>query len=336
MKILTDEKIPLIADLFGTEAAVIQKPGHLITADDLKDVDVLLVRTVTKVNEALLKGSAVRFVGTATSGIDHLDCDYLKQYGIAWASAKGANAEAVVNYVMGSITTLQKLNKLPKKPRVGIIGVGKIGSRLAEVLKPMATEILLNDPLRAENEIDFVSTPLEAFYSLDLISLHTPLTHHTQHPTYHLINAEFLRHLKPQSVLINTARGGVIDEAALLELTEPPTLCLDVWEHEPSINLKLMELATIATPHIAGYSQEAKWRASLMLYEPIRRCFGLSEMSASLKELLPLEQERQFVNCLYLPLKDTEVMKNALLNSDNARECFEELRRNYIPRRDNL
>lgn len=335
MKILADDKIPLVKELFGNFAEIVQKPGTLIRAEDLKGVDVLLVRTVTRVNQALLENSSVRFVGSATAGIDHLDCDYLEQARITWANAKGANAPAVAEYVLSCIAVLQEQQVLPTSFRLGIIGMGEVGKRVAALLKPIAAEILLNDPPRAWIDPDFHSTDLKEFASLDLISLHAPLTHTGAYPTYHLINAKFLATLNPQCVLLNAGRGAVIDEAALMNLNPLPKLCLDVWEHEPEINLKLMQSAVIATPHIAGYSLESKYRATLILYQHAQRLFNLPNPNieplfpSKTKLAWPCKNWQRELLQHYNPLNDSAEMKTHLLNSKEVGKNFEHLRRNY-------
>jgi erythronate-4-phosphate dehydrogenase len=275
----------------------------------------------------------VRYVGSATAGIDHLDTAYLTEAGIQWHCAKGANARAVVNYVQACLSALQIAHKLPENPRMGIIGVGEVGSRLALYLQKHSSQLLLNDPLRAAHENHFTSNALEEFSDLDLISLHTPLTKTGEFPSHRLINDTFLKRLKASCVLINTARGGVIDESALLRLKQLPTLCFDVWENEPHINLDLMQRCFIATPHIAGYSFAAKTRATHMLYQSFQKIFAWPELT-HLKNpgnstLLTHTEILQH----YDPRHDTNSMREALLN--HAKEnSFENLRRDYALRQE--
>ncbi len=339
MKIIADDKIPLIAELFGIHAQVIQRPGPLITHDDLKDADVLLVRTVTDVSRELLAGTSIKFVGSATAGIDHLDCDWLDQSRIRWSDAKGANAQAVADYVLACIAALQSRNWLSQNPKIGIIGVGEIGRKVLNSIQVLGYEYRLNDPLRDLIEPEFQSTPLEDFADLDLICIHTPLTTEGDFPTHHLIDEAFLKRLNPRSVIVNAARGGIIDELALLNLEHKPTVCLDVWENEPNLNLNMLRLAKIATPHIAGYSQEAKYRATLMLYESLRPLFNLPEiqwgnwLSSSSRHLDLQDPEwGKTVLSLYNPFKDTEKLKSILLNTVHLPESFEQLRREYVLR----
>ena len=333
MKILADDKIPLVNELFGQHAEITLKPGTQITQADLKDIDLLLVRTVTQVNQDLLQNTSVRYVGSATAGIDHLDIPYLTEAGIQWHCAKGANARAVVNYVQACLSALQTAHKLPENLRTGIIGVGEVGSRLVPYLEKHSSQLLLNDPLRAAHENHFISNSLEEFSDLDLISIHTPLTKTGEFPSYHLINDTFLKRLKPSCVLINTARGGVVDESALLRLKQLPTLCFDVWENEPHINFDLMQRCFIATPHIAGYSLEAKTRATQMLYQAFQKVFDWPELinRASSQNSTALTQTEILQH--YNPLHDTKAMRQALLNQVEE-NGFENWRRGYVLRQE--
>ncbi len=330
MKILSDDKIPLVQELFGEQAEIRFKPGTQISQADLKDIDILLVRTITQVNRHLLHNTAVRFVGTATTGTDHLDTHYLAEHAIHWFSAKGANAQAVVNYVQACIAALQQAKLIPLNPSLGIIGAGEIGIKVASNLKTTCSKILLNDPPRARAESRFNSAPLNDLAQLDIISLHTPLSKSGEFPSYHLLDKNFLEQLKPNSVLINTARGGVLDEQALLNLKKLPILCLDVWEHEPNINLELMQHCFIATPHIAGYSLEAKNRASLMLYNALSNVLGWSAVPDTFKNSTQ-QQDVSVAEILqhYNPNNDSAVMKKSLESCGEAKQEFENLRRTY-------
>jgi len=334
MKILADDKIPGLEKCFGKVAEIRQKPGNLINNADLNDIDILLVRTVTQVNQRLLANSHVRFVGSATSGIDHLDTHYLNRAGIQWFDAKGANARAVVNYVQACIAALQNAKKLPTHPKVGIIGAGIIGSQVAQYCRNFAAEIRLNDPPRAAKETDFISSSLTEFADLDLITIHASFSKAGDFPSYHLLNQAFLEKLNPNCILINTARGGIIDEQSLINLKQLPTLCLDVWEHEPAINLELMQQCFIATPHIAGYSQEAKLHATFMLYDRFKTLFHWPELNIHSLTEKSLSLNKVEILARYNPLQDSSQMKRALLKSSQSMIDFENLRRNYDLRKE--
>ena len=246
IKIVADENIPALDPLFGQLGQIYRLPGRSMSADQLVDADVLLVRSVTQVNRDLLQGSQVKFVGTATIGTDHVDETALADLGIQFASAPGCNADAVTEYVLSVLLHLadeQSFSIFDKT--VGIVGVGNVGSRLAARLQALGVKTLLCDPPRVDQD----PTISDQFMSLthllnqaDIVTLHTPLTHQHLHPTHHLLNASNLPFLKPNAILINAGRGPVIDNEALLSFTEDRpdvTLVLDVWEKEPEVNRQL-------------------------------------------------------------------------------------------------
>ncbi len=268
MKIIADEKIPLVQDYFGKNNELILKPGRTLSHDDVKEADMLLVRSVTRVNETLLKDTAVKFVGSVSAGIDHLDIEWLNKKNIMWRAAQGSNAAAVAQYVLCVIAALQKMKLLAEKNlRAGVIGVGFVGKEVVEKLKMLGIEVFQNDPFRADAEKDFISTSLEKFNEFDLILLHTPLTRDGKYPTHHLIDKNFLKKQKKHSVLLNAGRGAVIDSDALKKYGKHLVCCLDVWENEPNIDREILNFATIATPHIAGHTIQAKNRATKMIFD---------------------------------------------------------------------
>jgi erythronate-4-phosphate dehydrogenase len=268
MKIVADENIPLLDHYFGDLGELLVKPGRAITHEDVRDADLLLVRSVTHVDKHLLENSSVKFVGSATTGADHLDTHWLNEAGIRWAIARGCNSEAVAEYVVCVIAALQKMEYLlQNNPRAGVIGVGNVGRKVVDKLTALGFEVIVHDPVRAQHEKDFVSTPLEAFTDLDLVSIHTPLTHQGDHPTFHMIDKQFLSRQKKESILLNAGRGSVINFADLKHAGQYLNWCLDVWEHEPKIDLEILGTAVIATPHIAGYSVQAKYRGTEMIYQ---------------------------------------------------------------------
>lgn len=268
MKIVADENIPLVEYYFGAMNEIILKPGRLISNHDLMDADILLVRSVTPVNQALLVNTKIKFVGSATIGIDHVDTAWLEANGIIWSYAKGCNATAVVEYVVTLIAALQKQGfLLQKSKRAGVIGVGNIGAQVAEKLKILGFDVIQYDPLRALQNSNFISTALQDFSDLDFITLHTPLTMHGPYPTYHMIEKDFLTRQKQDCFLVNTGRGAAINFLDLKNYGKQLHWCLDVWEHEPHIDLAIVEKTLIATPHIAGYSVQSKYRSMEMLYQ---------------------------------------------------------------------
>lgn len=276
LKIVADKNIPFVQSAFATLGEVRLLPGRDINRAALRKADMLLVRSITEVNETLLGATPVAFVGTATIGTDHLDCDYLKQQSIAYASAAGCNANAVAEYLCAALLFYAVQHKFVLEDlTIGIVGVGNVGGKVAAKAAGLGLRVLLNDPPRArcltgteaENP-PFL--PLHDLLHADIITLHTPLTHSGPEATFHLFDESLLRQMKPGSLLINTARGAVVDNAALKTVLREHHLAgaiLDVWEHEPRIDAGLLPHVMLATPHIAGYSFEGKLRATQMIYE---------------------------------------------------------------------
>ncbi|HEY5718499.1 MAG TPA: 4-phosphoerythronate dehydrogenase PdxB [Motiliproteus sp.] len=347
MKIVHDENIPYAAEFFAPLGQLLPCDGRSLNAAKVADADVLLVRSVTPVTAALLSGSRVRFVASATIGTDHVDQVWLASQGIAFANAPGCNAHGVVDYVLSALWQLAEgeWSRIAAR-RIGVVGVGNVGGRLVERLEALGLNCWRCDPLRAEREGG-------AFYNLDqllehcdLICLHTPLTRDGAHPTQHLMNAERLARLLPGSWLINAGRGPVVDNQALKRLLpRRPDLrvVLDVWEPEPAVDPALVSAVQIATPHIAGYSLEGRCRGTEMIYLALCRHLGMTPQ-VSLAALLPVGPE------LRLTASDSDPIGRALRScyqqqGDDARfremvaagalpAGFDRLRRDYPLRRE--
>lgn len=303
MKIVADANIVDVSALYEAHGDLKRLSGRDITAADVRDADALLVRSITKVNASLLEGSSVRFVATATSGTDHLDLHYLRAAGITVADAAGTNANAVVEYVLASLAQLVLSDKLDLADKhVAIIGLGHVGRRLYESLSALSIPCVLCDPFVAAQQESLRFCSLEEALRAPIISLHTPFTQDGPHPTLHMIDKPQLASLAPGTVLINAARGEVINNAALTErLSENRNLItvLDCWESEPNISLALRDLVDLATPHIAGYSVEAKRSASERNYEAFLRYFELADTRSK-------ESETPLRTLLALPKCDDE------------------------------
>ena len=275
-KIIVDSNIPLTEN-FNSFGKVIKIPGREWNPDLLRDADILLTRSVTKVNADLLKHSCVKFVGTATSGFDHVDLEYLDQQGISFSYCPGSNANSVGEYVLSALFAVTK--RVITKPgqtfkgmTAGIIGCGHVGSQVEEKLKAIGIECILNDPPLGDQTGDEKYRSLEEALSADIVTLHTPLTTEGRYPTNGLLGEDELQQMKPDVILINAARGGVVDEKALLHRIEKyPRLqtVIDCWENEPFINKNLLRKVSLGTPHIAGYSYDGKVKATKMLYHSV-------------------------------------------------------------------
>ena len=271
MKIIADENIPLLDAFFADMSReLIKLPGREMTNAQVKDADVLLVRSITHVNESLLKSSKVKFVGTCTIGTDHLDAEYLTQQGIQFHNAPGCNAHAVVDYVLSALLCLaEKRNQSLTDFSVGIVGAGNVGSRLFSALSKMGLDVCAYDP----NVETFSSDELkEKVWRQDVVSLHVPITQEGEHKTHHLVDAQKLNTMKDNACLINSCRGLVVDNQALLNhlnSNDKFDAVMDVWEDEPSPSDELMKACLLATPHIAGYSLDGKLNGTEMIYQAL-------------------------------------------------------------------
>lgn len=276
MKIIADENMPNAQTLFSHLGKVELVNGRTLTNEQVKDADVLLVRSVTKVSQALLEGSAVRFVGSATIGVDHIDLDYLKSANISFSSAPGCNAEAVADYVFSGLSYLYMTKRYQwLDKRIGIIGYGNVGKTVYARFAKMGCRVCVYDPLKKDSasSVNFVS--LDEILRCDVISLHAPLTHDGDYPTKGMLGKKELSKLPAGVAIISAGRGGVIDEQALLDchqhLNGDMHLVLDVWDKEPDINQELVSIVDIATPHIAGYSKQGREKGSWMVYQALCR-----------------------------------------------------------------
>ena len=284
LRIVADQDIVAAEAAFGPLGRLTLLPASAITPTTVADADVLLVRSVTTVGAAFARLPDLRFVGTATIGTDHLDVETLRAAGIAVHHAPASNADSVVEYVIAALLELAVLRGAPLQGRVvGIVGCGNIGSRLAQRLPPLGCTVLRNDPALAEQADDegreHEYFPLAHVLEVaDVVSLHVPFTRAGAHPTHHLLGARELALMQEHAWLLNTARGAVVDNAALRASLERGALAaavLDVWEHEPRLDRELMALTALATPHVAGHSFDGKLNGTVMLHDALVRAFEL-------------------------------------------------------------
>ncbi|KAA5975036.1 MULTISPECIES: 4-phosphoerythronate dehydrogenase PdxB [unclassified Pantoea] len=348
MKILVDENMPYARELFSRTGDVVAVPGRPLPVDELADASGLMVRSVTQVNEALLAGKPVKFVGTATAGTDHIDEAWLQQAGIAFSAAPGCNAIAVVEYVFSALLLLAERDGFQLRDRtVGIVGVGNVGGRLQKRLEAWGIKTLLCDPPRADrgDEGDFLS--LEAVTAqADILTFHTPLFKEGPYKSWHLADAALLMALKPNTILINSCRGPVVDNVALLEVLKMRhdlSVVLDVWEPEPDLSLALLDRVDIATPHIAGYTLEGKARGTTQVFEAWCDFIGQPQQ-VPLSTLLPEPEFSEIT--LNGPLDQPTLKRLAHLVYDVRRDDaplrkvaaqpgeFDRLRKQYLERRE--
>lgn len=275
MKIIADHFIPFLQGRLEPYADISYiHPDHFSPAI-VRDADALLIRTRTRCGAPLLEGSKVRLIATATIGMDQFDLPWCAAHGIETRNSPGCNAPGVAQYVWSS---LLHLGIDPSQITIGIVGHGHVGSIVAEWGQHLGAKILLCDPPRADRGEQGYIPLRELMERSDVITLHTPLTRDGAYPTFHLIGAEALSHVRQGAVLINAARGPVVDSIQVAKAAQRASMTLinDTWEGEPSaLNPELFRLSRIATPHIAGYSLQGKQRATRMIVESVARCFGL-------------------------------------------------------------
>ncbi|MFD2180205.1 4-phosphoerythronate dehydrogenase [Veronia pacifica] len=352
MKILIDENMPYAEALFGQLGEVIAKPGRDLTADDLVGIDALMIRSVTRVNRALLsKANQLTFVGTATAGMDHVDQALLSERGITFTAAPGCNKVGVAEYVLSALMVLGQQQGFTFTNRVvGIVGAGQVGSYLAGCLDALGIKYLLCDPIKAsqgdQRPFHSLDTLIE---QCDVLTIHTPLTKEGEHKTHHLMNKERLARLKPGAILINAARGPIVSNDDLKHAlnTQALTAVLDVFEHEPEVDMSLLPLLAFATPHIAGYGLEGKARGTTMIFNSF--CESIDNpLRADPSSLLPtapfpaLTLSRQWENpdlmalcqMVYDIRRDDSEFRREMAEPCLHRTTFDRLRKNYRDRRE--
>ena len=354
MKIVIDENIPFGEEAFSHLGEVTVLPGRQINSESLRDATALIVRSVTPVNTELLAGTDIRFVGTATSGIDHINQAYLTQRNIGFADAAGSNANSVAEYVLTALVTVASRFKISLGGKsLGIVGVGRIGRLVAKKAQALGMTVILHDPPLARETGDTCYQSLDEVLQADCVTLHVPLIKEGIDTTIHLIGEEQLAHMSPSSVLINTSRGEVVDNFALLHAIENKHLqgaVLDVWEGEPSINWELANRVTIATPHIAGYSFDGKVNGTIMIYQAACRYFGVapiwqapvdySQPSDSVNSIDAHDQELQALvfqlATRFYDLQGDDARMRSLftLPSSERPAGFDQLRKEYPTRRE--
>jgi erythronate-4-phosphate dehydrogenase len=332
MKIIVDDKIPYIREKLALLTSdVVYLRGAEITADDVKDADALIVRTRTHCNEELLAGSKVQFIATATIGFDHIDTEYLRRAGIAWTNCPGCNSGSVAQYVECALLQMkQYLGLNLHELTLGIVGCGHVGTKVRTVAERLDMHVLVCDPLL--NEPSFVSLDVIE-RECDVITFHVPLSREGEYATFHMADEGFFHRLPRVPYIINTSRGEVVDNMALLSALQEGRVkdaVIDVWENEPELDDALLQRVFIGTPHIAGYSADGKVNADNMVIEALCHHFHLSHPGIIVPPELPIDfQDTGSPLDYYNPLEDSRQLK------DNPQK-FEILRNNYPLRREKL
>ena len=305
IRIIADNKIPFLQGAFEPFANVSFLEPSQITKEIVKDADTLIIRTRTKCKAALLEHSSVKFIATATIGFDHIDTSYCESMGIKWVNAPGCNSSSVQQYIASALVTLAKLKKFQLDLKtIGIVGVGNVGRKVAKIAKILGMKVLLNDPPRerSEGSEKFVSLNLLIEES-DIITFHVPLNINGIDKTLYLADEELFRKFNKNKIFINTSRGEVVEPGALKRAVGNKKVIasvLDVWENEPDIDLELLNIVDIATPHIAGYSSEGKANGTAVCVNAINEYFNLGiEKNWHPKHMpLPKESEGIIIDCL--------------------------------------
>ena len=319
-QVVIDKGIPFLEGVFPPEIEVLHLSPEDITPEAVRYADALFVRTRTRINKELLHGSNIRFVATATIGFDHIDQDYCREAGIHWVSCPGCNAQAVCDYVEEAIASSPHRLIASSPLTVGIVGYGHVGKLVAQMAERKGYKVLLSDPPLG------IGLPLEQLAPLcDIITFHTPLTRGGEYPTFHLCDANILRLCKPGTLIINAARGGIIDEQALLSCLNPLPFregmgggtAIDCWENEPNLNQDLLKHVDLASFHIAGYSIQGKMNASEMCLRAFCEFFSLPILSIN-KKVVPLQGD-----------SEPGWLKRVSDQLKAAPEHFEQLRKQY-------
>lgn len=291
MKLIVDENITFAKEAFSSFGRLKLLNGRSFTNNEVKDADVLIVRSITPVDKELLKNSKVKFIGTATIGTDHIDLNYLESKKIKFADAKGCNADSVAEYVFTALLRVASEEKISLKGKtIGVVGIGNIGSRVAKLAELFGMKVLKNDPPLDRKGVGQNYSSLNELLGTDIITLQVPLSLEGIDKTFHLFNGDNLKKIKPGAIIINTSRGAVINSTNLLEEDAQKNfkLILDVWEHEPLINNSLVERSKVGTAHIAGYSLEGKVNGTKMIYDSL--CQYLNIKPTWKPELPKIEQ----------------------------------------------
>ena len=347
MKIVADDKIPFLRGVLEPFADVVYVNGKTISREHLMDADALLTRTRTRCNGSLLEHTSVKFIGTATIGFDHIDTAWCEKNGIVWKNAPGCNASSVNQYKASVLANLSRIHGFKLKDKtLGGVGVGNVGSRVVNTAERIGMRVYLCDPPRVRNEGACGYISLEGIIrECDIITFHVPLNKEGIDKTYRMIDAEFLSKVNRGTIIINTSRGEIADGKALKNAILNKSIggaVLDVWENEPDIDLELLTLCDIATPHIAGYSADGKARGTAMVIDELSRFFNLGIEGWEANNIPAPQDPLISINCMGLPEED--IIKKALLATFDVIKDDQQLRRNpadfeklrgdYPPRRE--
>jgi len=335
MRILADSSLPGL-DLAFPDPFILSRYSDINELSGLIDKqDILLCRSTLKVNKDLLKNHILRYVATASSGTNHLDHSLLESQNIQIIDAKGSNASSVADYVLSCLVYLDQ-HRLILGKKVAIIGLGEVGSRVSERLEAAKFQIFQYDPLKAQKEKSFQSCELEDLYEADIICIHAELHNHKPYPSFNMIDEHFLSQLKKGCVIINAARGGIVNEEAVVHNPRLLRYCTDVYLNEPSVNKQIIDKSILCTPHIAGHSVEAKYAAVIMVSEKLHQLLGLPiptyALPKKIKNYSSQEDKswQEQVLSVYNPAEESLVLKRA----QDKEQAFLTLRKSHQKRHD--
>jgi len=352
--IVVNRNTPAVVETFTRLGKVIALDTQEVTHESVRNADVLVVRSETRVDRGLLDGSRVRFVGTVTIGTDHIDLEYLAANGIGFANAPGSNANSVAEYIAAALLVWsQRTGEALSGKTIGVVGVGNVGSRVVRIARTLGMNVILNDPPLARKTGDPAFLPLDELMGADVLSLHVPLARSGSDTTFHLFDEARLRRMKRGSILINTSRGAVVETNALravLALKHLSTAIIDVWEGEPGIDLALLHNVMLGTAHIAGYSLDGKLNALRMVYGEVCRYLGVSveqdvpssaytEINSRIVVPASISEEKEVVSFAVRQAYDIELddymlrKLNAVAEGDRG-HYFANLRADYRVRRE--
>ncbi|MEJ2616697.1 MAG: 4-phosphoerythronate dehydrogenase PdxB [Ignavibacteriaceae bacterium] len=349
VRIVADNKIPFLKGVLEPYADIQYLNPADITRDAVKDKDALIIRTRTHCNSELLDGTNVKFIATATIGFDHIDQEYCREKNIKWINAPGCNSYSVQQYIASVLLTLgYKRNLDLSGLTIGIVGVGNVGSKVERLAEVLGMKVLLNDPPRERNEGNEKFVTLDELVSKsDIITFHVPLIKDGIDKTFHMADENFFNKFNSSKIVFNTSRGQVIETNSIKNALKNKIVnaaVLDVWEHEPNIDLELLDMADIATPHIAGYSADGKANGTSVCVRNIASFFNLDIDKNWYPKELPDPQNSNEVTIDCTELSDQEIFYKAfissydILNDDstlrNSVDTFEKQRGNYPVRRE--
>jgi erythronate-4-phosphate dehydrogenase len=347
VRIVADDKIPFLKGALEPFAKVTYLPGNQINRNSAMKSDALLVRTRTRCNSELLAGTPVKFIGTATIGFDHIDTDYCEKNNILWTNAPGCNSSSVQQYIAAALLRISAESGFSLKNKaLGIIGVGNVGSKVQNLANALGMKAILNDPPRERKEGKNNFSSIEHLLNeSDIISLHVPLNMEGQDKTFHLFSNETFNMVKKGSWLINSSRGEVVDTEALKNALSGEKIAgavIDVWEREPEIDIPLMHMTFLATPHIAGYSADGKANGTAMIVRNLCESFDIPLTDWYPSEVPVLQEPVISIDCG--GKSNEEILRKAVIHTYNIVEddvrlrfdpsLFEKERENYPVRRE--